>query len=378
MLLYVHIPFCSGKCLYCDFYSIVANSTIIDSYIDGLEREAQLVREKYFDSTEITLETIYIGGGTPTMLTDSQLGRIMRIIDSNFRTYKLKEFSCEVNPESVSADKLAVLQSSGLNRISIGAQTFDDALLKVIGRRHSSAQIQRAYELAHKFTDNINLDLIFGLPYQIIDNLKTDLHRVAETLSAAHLACYELTFSEGTKLTEMLNHSHIPTPDEDLLVEMHRYVHRFLTANGYEHYEISNYAKPTRQCLHNLRYWENAEYIGLGASAAGYINGVRYKNCSDVDQYCRKLSDNILSIESSETLSKKSRAGETAMLALRTSAGIDREKFKNQTGYDPFLLFANQIEKFRNTHLLEVDERTIKLTPEGFLLSNEILREFLL
>ncbi len=406
MLLYIHIPFCTGKCLYCDFYSIVRDDTKINAYLDALAIEAKLIRESGFDGQKISIETIYLGGGTPSSLDVCQLKKVIDIINDNFELDMLKEFTCEANPDTISEEKLILLKDAGVNRISIGAQTFDDNLLRFLGRRHLACHIFRASELVRKFMDNINIDLIFGLPEQSIDNFLFDLKQAACKISANHISCYELMFSEGTKLSQMLQESIISSACEDTLVNMHRYAHSFLSDMGYEHYEISNYAKPSGKCLHNLRYWENAEYIGLGASAAGYINRIqqyktfecdspdtscprayddscinstRYKNISDVDRYIYKLTkENTLPIESSETLSAKARAGETAMLALRTSAGIDREKFIIRTGYDPFLLFANQIEKFRNTNLLDIDERTIKLTPEGFLLSNEILREFLL
>ncbi len=380
MSLYVHIPFCTGKCLYCDFYSITATDETIDIYLDALAIEAKIIRKEYFcDENKIKLETVYIGGGTPSRLSAHQLEKLTQILKSNFALKNIKEFTCEVNPDTISADKLSVLKNAGVNRISIGAQTFNDALLVRIGRRHNSEQIYYAFELVGKFIDNINIDLIFGLPGEKLEDLQFDLSESVNKLASEHLSCYELMFSEGTKLTEMLKKGTVSVCDEDALLQMHQYTHDFLTSNNYEHYEISNYARKGKKCLHNLRYWENAEYIGLGASATGYLNGLRYKNHDDIKKYCNELlREKRLPISSSETLSDKARAGETAMLALRKANGIDRKNFIARTGYDPFELFSEQIDKFRQMSLLKIDEQTIRLTYKGFLLSNEIIREFLL
>ena len=379
MLLYVHIPFCTGKCLYCDFYSITANDDDIELYINAVALEAELIRNEYFGGDKVRIETVYLGGGTPSRLSAEQLAGLMDIIRENFQLDELKEFTCEVNPDTVSSDKFAILKAAGANRLSIGAQTFDDYLLAKIGRRHSSRQIYKACELARKFTNNINLDLIFGLPGQSVEDLQYDLEQTADIISAEHVSCYELTFAEGTELTKMCKRGEISACDEDTLVSMYRLAHEFLTDRTYKHYEISNYARENRQCLHNLRYWENTEYIGIGASASGYIEGVRYKNYSDIKLYCCEiLQEKRLPLESSERLSLIKRAGETAMLALRRADGIDKEKFIEITSYNPFELFAPQIEKFCEQGLMETDGQTIKLTFEGFLLSNEIFRDFLL
>jgi len=375
--LYIHVPFCSGKCFYCDFYSIPADSELIDQYLQSLAKEAELVRQTFFENQKPLVETLFIGGGTPTSLEPVHYEKMIQIIDANFERTDDCEFTCEANPESVTAEKIKILKAGGLNRLSIGTQTFDDHLLKKIGRRHTSRQTVSAVELAlEQGIKNIGLDLIFALPEQTVAGFQNDLI-TAVGLLPEHLSCYELTNEPETPIYA-LRPTAEDTQAEDRQVEMFHLAHDFLTGKGFDHYEISNFAKPGFQCRHNIRYWKNLEYVGLGPSAAGFLNRKRYKNVSSNADYTRQiLSDIRLPVETEETLTDRKFAGETAMLNLRTTMGIDKNEFSERTGYDPFALFAQQIKKFTRLGLLEIKGEQIALTVRGFPLANEVIAEFL-
>jgi oxygen-independent coproporphyrinogen-3 oxidase len=370
------VPFCTGKCYYCDFYSIPGTEEIIDNYMQALREEARIVREQLFGGEKPALDTIFLGGGTPTSLAPKQIEKLGQIIDENFVRADGFEFTSEANPESANMDRLTALMGIGVNRLSLGTQTFNPGLLKVIGRRHTREQTIRAFELAKKIgLSNLSLDLIFALPRQSLSDFEIDL-TTAVILEPRHLSCYELMLEPGTRLYEMKQA--FSEDEEEVNIQMFNLAHDFLTSAGYEHYEISNFARPGYRCRHNLRYWQNQEYIGLGPAAAGFVNGRRYKNLSDVDDYYRTLTtEAVRPIENEETLSELARAGESAMLALRTLEGIVREDFSNRTGFDPFELFADEIDRFIKLGLLEVSGDRIHLNLRGLTLSNEVLAEFL-
>jgi oxygen-independent coproporphyrinogen-3 oxidase len=374
--LYIHVPFCSGKCWYCDFYSICGSPYEIDTYLQALEKEIGLIRQELLGNDDICLETIFIGGGTPTSLSPDQIRRLGQIIHENFEQVPGCEFTIEANPETISPVKIAAMKDIGVNRLSIGAQTFDPGLLKAIGRRHTREHTMRAIDQAREAgIRNLSLDLIYGLPDQTFEQFQIDL-TTAIMLAPEHLSCYGLTLEPGTKLYEMM----YPRSDEDeqMDVRMFNLAHDFLTASGFEHYEISNYAVPHRQCRHNLRYWQNLDYIGLGPAAAGFIKRSRYKNVSDFLAYCDAiLTHERRPVESIEHLGDLEFSGETAMLNLRTTYGIDRQEFLAQTGYDPFELFAKAIRKFSDLGLLEIRKDRIFLSLRGLTFSNEVIAEFL-
>jgi oxygen-independent coproporphyrinogen-3 oxidase len=376
MGLYIHIPFCTGKCDYCDFYSVPGREDRIDDYLRAVRQEAEMLRARFFGGERPIIDTVYFGGGTPSSLNVQQIDTLGEIIGKYFAVMDACEFTTEANPESAKSDRLTAFMGIGVNRLSIGAQTFNAGLLKAIGRRHSREQTIQAVETAHEIgMKNVSLDLIFALPQQTVEDFETDL-TTAAILKPQHISCYELMLEAGTKLYEMKQS--FSEEEEETNVKMFRLSHDFLTACGFEHYEISNYAKEGYRCRHNVRYWKNEEYVGLGASAAGYIGGRRYKNVSDVEGYCKKLLiENSLPVESEETLSDLARAGESAMLRLRTLDGIERDEFRRQTGFDPFELFASEIEKFVKIGLLVVEKDKIHLNLRGLTLSNEVLADFL-
>lgn len=375
--LYIHVPFCSGKCSYCDFFSVPFRSDLGQVYLRALDREAQLVRDQFFGGQKPPVETIYLGGGTPTSLGLHDLAELGRIIRAHFVPTAECEFTSEANPESLTTGKVRELKAAGMNRLSIGAQTFDDALLKAIGRRHTSQQTLWAMEFAmEQEIGNVSLDLIYALPGQSREQFVNDLE-IAVRLMPEHLSCYELTYEPDTKLARARAQTGEPE-EEDRPVEMFCLADSRLAAAGFEHYEISNYAKPGFQCRHNLRYWQNLDYIGLGPSAAGFLNRRRYKNTGDLGAYGdRLLKDNRLPVASDEVLSARAFAGETAMLALRTRSGIGRQEFLNRTGCDPFELFKAPIDKYAALGLLEVHADRITLTMKGWTLSNEVAADFL-
>jgi oxygen-independent coproporphyrinogen III oxidase len=375
--LYIHVPFCSGKCFYCDFYSVPARSDLIRDYLRGLDGEAALLRDQFFKGRKPAVETVYLGGGTPTSVDVDHLAELGRIIHAHFDLTKNCEFTSEANPESLTPQKVAALKAAGMNRLSIGAQTFDDAVLPAIGRRHTSQQTLWAVEFAlEQGLRDLGLDLIYALPGQTPDRFRADLE-TAVRLMPEHLSCYELTYEPGTPLARAREEGHEPD-EQDRPARMFYLADEVLSAAGFEHYEISNYARPGFACRHNLRYLRNLDYVGLGPSAAGFLDRRRYKNVNRLDAWREQiLVRRRRPVESEEALAGRAFAGETAMLALRTKSGIDRHGFLNQTGYDPFELFRAPIEKYAALGLLEVSEDRIRSTLKGWALANEVAAEFL-
>ncbi len=374
MGLYIHIPFCTGKCFYCDFYSITPQSTSqVDDYITAIDCEMKLIKRRFFRDKVARIETIYIGGGTPTVLTVRQLKSLFEVIESNFDFTSVVEFTFETNPETTIKDKIKILKEAGVNRISMGVQSFNDRLLGLIGRRHRVRDVFRAYEVIREYFCNVNLDIIFALPEERVVDLEGDLNELT-SLSPEHISAYELMWDDKTELSKIYSPDSV---SEQTVLEMHKLVHSRLTSAGFEHYEISNFAKEGFRCKHNLKYWRYEEYIGIGPSAGGFIGTLRYKNVSNIDDYLRRIRGGILPMIVEERLSPEKRAREFAMLALRTADGIDKKNFIDKTGIDPFELFEEQIDKFCNLGLLKVIDDRIFLTEQGFVLSNEVLSEFI-
>ena len=359
--LYVHIPFCIRKCRYCDFVSYSGCESLFDDYIDALLNEAK----KY---THITFDTVFIGGGTPTILSKEQLYKLLSGIKNILNIKKNAEFSIEANPKTLTAEKLAVLSENGVNRISIGVQSFLDNELSFLGRVHSSDDAVKTIELTKHFFDNINIDIMLNLPNQTSDIVLTTLKK-AVSLSPTHISCYSLILEEGTELFSEYEKGAFLVPDEDLDRNIFSDVCNFLKENGYNRYEISNFSKPGFECKHNLKYWDCDEYIGLGVAAHSFYEDYRFYNTSDLTSYLDGDTD-----DEKIFLSDSDKMSEFMIMGLRKTDGISVTDFKKRFNKNIFSEF--NIDKFLSCGLLIHDSDRLFLSDHGLDVSNSILCEF--
>ncbi|MEF3317491.1 radical SAM family heme chaperone HemW [Peptoniphilus grossensis] len=370
--IYIHIPFCESRCHYCDFCSSLLNRENVEKYFSYLEREIKLyenfLREKIID-------TVFIGGGTPSSVDEKYIERILKIL-SDFEFSEDPEISIESNPNSLTREKAETYFSSGINRISIGAQSFKDEILKKIGRIHKSADIYRAVENARSagFT-NINLDLMLALPSQKFSDIEKSLEEIKK-LDLPHISYYSLILEENTKLFLEHEKSPLSFPTEDEDRKMYHYVVSELEKNGLKQYEISNFAKKGFECRHNMTYWKLKDYLSFGLSASSNIKNLRYRNFSDFKNYYEALDKKEKPIEFSEALTKTDRTNEFIMMGLRLRSGIDLGEFKERFVEDFVKLYEREIEKNIRLGLVEVKDNKIYLTEKGRDLSNQVELDF--
>lgn len=368
--LYVHIPFCIQKCLYCDFPSYPLGH-LAESYLQALGKEAEQYR-----NLKVDVSSVYIGGGTPTSLTPDQLERLLAMLHRSFSLCKDAEFTVEANPGTVTAEKLKVLRRGNVNRLSFGVQAFQAELLKKLGRLHGVEDVYTSYKLARDAGfAKINLDLMSGLPGQTLDMWLETLNRAVE-LGPEHIAAYNLKVEAGTPFACQEQAGLLPLPDEDTAVAMLEAANGVLKSAGYEHYEISNYAKSGFQSRHNLRYWHNESYIGIGSAAWSYWADCRRGNTPDVMQYIEAMERGLAASIEQEKPNLRQTMDETMMLGLRLTAGVNRLQFKVRFGFDPVDVYWGSIEKLQKLQLLEVTEETLRLTYKGLPLANEVFAEF--
>ncbi len=367
---YLHLPFCRTKCGYCDFYSLGTIPELVDRLIDSLL--AEVARR----NPGRIVETIFVGGGTPTEMPSAALERLLATIAA--AAGPVDEFTVEANPTSAAELDLSMLRHCGVDRISFGAQSFHPDDLRVLERLHDPRHIAECVRAARAAGfDNLNLDFIYGIPGQTALRWRDTLRRAID-LAPEHLSCYALMYEPGTALTRRRREGRLSPCDDELEVEMFEMTIDELTAAGYEHYEISNFARPGRQCRHNLIYWENREYLGIGPSAVSYLNGRRSKSLADVRRYVELAAGDLADlIVEDETLPPQARAAETAVQMLRLTRGIDWGRFRELAQHDAASLFAKPIEKHRDLGLLEVDAEGARLTRRGLLLSNQVMQDFL-
>lgn len=383
--LYIHLPFCQRKCAYCDFYSLANSEHLIDDYLTTLAVELQLLSKE--NKNEL-LSTIYIGGGTPTILSADQLTLLFATISDNFPLANEVEYTIEANPGTLTNKKVAAIKSAQVNRVSLGAQAFQDTLLSKLGRIHNASEIYQAVELLRSAgINNLSLDLMFGIPQQTIADLETSLERVIE-LAVPHLSVYSLTVEEGTAFYKMQEEGKLILPNEAEELEMFLLTIDKLAEHGYEHYEISSYAKPGFKSRHNRTYWLNQEYLGAGAGAHGYLNGVRYANHLNIAQYIaslnriysEKVDEQFIISQVRATqvrLTLQEQKENTMILGLRMLAGVSLvdyyEYFGSQLTHD----WAKSIERLLAQGLISIDNEKIKLTEQGLLFGNQVFIEFL-
>ncbi|MCH8805556.1 MAG: radical SAM family heme chaperone HemW [Planctomycetes bacterium] len=371
--LYVHVPFCHTLCGYCDFYSQVIDRRSVAPLVDALLLELQQLAAEH----EIAIETLFVGGGTPTTLPPEELSRLLRALESLPRGEDTLEFTVEANPATVNSEIAGVLARHAVNRVSIGAQSFDPSELRVLERIHAPKQVVDTVAACRAAgIERINVDLIFGVPGQSLAAWESNLERVLE-LRTEHLSCYGLTYERGTPLFRQLQQGLVRRVDAEVEAEMYETTIDRLGAAGFGHYEISNFARPGRECRHNLRYWHNQTYAGIGPAAAGFVRGLRYKNVPDTAEYVRAIQAGRSPRIEHERLTLDRTARETAMLELRLIEGIDRRCFAERFGHDPMDLFRDAVAKHVELELLAVDEHALRLTRAGLLLADSVIADFL-
>ena len=370
--LYIHIPFCKSKCIYCDFYSLPRAEDRMDRYVSALCRQLAEIAQR---TTAHTVDSVYLGGGTPSYLGEKRLRHILKTVKKHYHLSRDAEITLEANPDSAGDWRaLRSLRRAGMNRLSLGVQSADDGLLRTLGRPHTFAQAEEAAAAARRARiRNLSLDLIYGLPGQDLTGWKDTLERAA-ALEPEHLSCYGLKVEEGTPLWDM--QEKMDLPDDDAQADMYLWTVERLRALGYEQYEISNFARPGRASRHNMKYWTLCEYAGFGPGAHSDLGDVRYAYLPSLDTYCAGVEAGVSVLESSEHIPPRERDIEYVMLGLRLTQGISRQEFENRYRL-PFAPIQSVLERFRATgHAALAGERW-RLTPEGFLVSNQIIGQAL-
>jgi len=364
---YVHIPFCSHICYYCDFAKVLMTGQPVEAYIDELLKE--------YDSYGISsLQTLYIGGGTPSVLPADQLEKLLTHLTKNLDLEELEEFTVEANPSDLTDEVLTVLAQSPVNRISLGVQSFDDKLLKKIGRTHTEAQVYSSIErLRAAGFENITIDLIYGLPNQTMEMVERDVQKFL-ALDLPHVALYSLILEDHTVFMNRQRRGRLRLPSDDRNADMYEYIIETLTAKGYSHYEVSNFGKIGYESKHNMTYWDNAEYYGVGAGASGYLEGIRYKNHGPVHHYLREENKRV----NEEVLTRKQRIEEEMFLGLRKKNGVSIERFHKKFGQTLEEVYGTIIEELAFQKMLFEADGRIQMTEKGFELGNEVFERFLL
>ncbi len=373
--LYIHIPFCRRKCAYCDFVSYAGREALFALYVDAAHREMTLCCESWND---VRFTTLYIGGGTPTVLSPAALGGL---IDAARRLGGLgadAEITVEANPGTLDAAALSLLRQAGVNRLSLGAQSFDPAMLCLLGRIHTADQIGQAVQMAREAgLNNLNLDLMFGLPAQSPEAWQADVH-AALRLDVPHLSLYALTLEDGTPLQRRIAAGELPQPDDDLAADMYEWAEETLERAGYEHYEISNWARPGHACQHNLIYWRNRPYLGLGTAAHSWWGGRRWANVTDPQAYIAALQDGQRPVAASEDIDVRSEMGETMMMGLRlVQEGVSAAAFDRRFGIGLYQVYGREIAELMDEGLLEQVGDSVRLSWRGHLLGNRAFERFI-
>lgn len=382
LALYLHIPFCTTKCTYCAFNTYINLEGLIEPFVDALIREVELVASGSAGSRVVA---VFFGGGTPTLLNPGQFERILTAIYQHFDVAADAEITTEANPNDLDEPYLKALRGLGINRLSIGMQSAVEGELKLFARRHDHEAVIRVMPEARRAGfDSINLDLIYGVPHQTMTTWRQTLDATL-ALQPDHLSLYGLSLEEGTPLLEWVTEGRLPTPDDDLAADMYDLATTMLGEAGYEQYEISNWSKPGHQCRHNLQYWRNLPYAGIGPGAHGYAGGVRYATILSPQRYIKALSevnDHVYVFPRTPAtldevvVDRDAEIAETLIMGLRlTQEGIKRAVFQGRFGADLLAIHGETIERFRQGGLLDVTDERVSLTDKGRLLSNMIFRE---
>jgi len=372
--LYIHIPFCIRKCLYCDFPSYGGMEEYWDSYTAALTDELILRSEEF---KGYTIKTVFIGGGTPSLLPTQHIDKILNVVYSHYSVLKGCESTIESNPGTLSPDKLKTYASLGINRLSMGLQASQDEILKRLGRIHTYKDFELAVNLAHDagFV-NINADIIFGIPDQTLEEWDETLSRLL-SFDLTHISCYSLIIEEGTPFYRMREEGSLKPADDDLDRIMYNHaLNRFADA-GFVQYEISNFSKPHYQCQHNMNYWERGEYIGAGAGAHSFFRNRRYANTPDVLKYMEGMKNKSPVLEEDSYIAADEALAERMILGLRLSKGVNLKEVSSQFGVDVKLKYRKSLEDLLNKELIEMENGFVKLTRKGMDLANIVFGEFI-
>ncbi len=366
---YLHIPFCRSRCSYCDFATdVYKNPETVKRYVSALTKEIE-----NFSSAE-TIDTIYFGGGTPSLLSAKQLEKILDAVYKKFSVAEDSEITMEMNPATVTLETLKSYKSSGVNRASFGAQTFDDTELKRLGRKHTAQDVRDTIELLRRANfGNVSFDLIAGLPRQTLKDWERNLDEALK-LKPEHLSLYLLEIHESTPLAEQIRSKRQPLPDEDLSAEMYELMLEKVSAEGYAQYEISNFALPNFQSKHNSKYWTLDAVFGFGCSAHSFDGQeMRRANERDTLKYVETVEKNLSPVVEQTEIDRKS---EMVFLGLRLSEGVDLDEYKKRFGVDLTEEYAADLQRFREAELIEISGNRLKLTKKGYLFSNEVFTVF--
>lgn len=371
---YIHIPFCHQICNYCDFNKFFFHNQPVDEYIESLGKEMALWAN---DLQKAEIETIFIGGGTPTSLSVDQLDRLLELITTYIPMEHVTEFSSEANPDELTLDKMQKMREFGVNRLSMGVQTFDQNLLKVLGRTHSNDHVYEVINHA-KQTDfpSISIDLMYGLPNQTMDQWKASLQE-AFRLKIPHISAYSLLVEPKTIFYNLLSKGKLSLPGEDLEAEMYGYLLEEMQSHGYIQYEISNFAYVGKESKHNLLYWNNDEYIGLGAGAHGYVNGKRYSNHGPIKKYMQTIDTGEQPLMMQKEVTNVEKMEEEMFLGLRKNEGVSLAKFEERYGLTLRDVYGKELDELLQRELLVLEDNFVRLTSRGRFMGNEVFQYFL-
>jgi oxygen-independent coproporphyrinogen-3 oxidase len=362
---YVHVPFCARRCGYCNFTLVAGRDDLIDPYIDAVERELGGLGEPH------EVDTLFFGGGTPTHLSPAPLARLIRVVRHAFPLAPGYEFSVEANPADLARERVEVLAEFGVNRISMGAQSFDAAKLRFLDRDHSARDIAQSVALARSRFHSISLDLIFGVPGESLQSWKADV-QAAIALEPDHISTYGLTYERGTALWSHWRHGRVNRLDDETERAMFEAAIDALTAAGWDHYEVSNFARPGHRCRHNEVYWAGDEYFAVGPGAASYVGGRRSINHRSTTTYLNRVLAGQSPIAETEALSPEDRAREMLVIGLRRIRGVDRRAFAERSGFDLDRLVGTELRRYVACGWLADDGHAVRLTREGLLVSDSI------
>ena len=367
---YVHVPFCAHRCGYCNFTLVAGRDDLIDRYIEAIARELQRLE------TPREVDTLFFGGGTPTHLLPEKLRRLIRTVSHWFPLTEGHEFSLESNPADLDLERMELLAEHGVTRISLGAQSFQPEKLRSLDRDHDTEDIARSVDLARRHVDSVSLDLIFGVPGESLDAWKADLE-AAIRLEPHHVSSYGLTYERGTALWTRRKKGQTLRLDDELEREMFGQAIDTLVDAGFEHYEVSNFARPGHRCRHNEVYWAGESYYAVGPGAARYVAGQREVNHRSTTTYIKRVLDGQSPVAESETLSLEDRARETLVIGLRRMHGVGRTEFARQTGFEVDSLVGPELRRFIDRGLLKETSDRVRLTREGLFVSDSIWPHFL-
>ena len=363
---YLHVPFCRHRCGYCDFTLVARQDDLIPQWLTALENELQRLDRRY------EVDTIFVGGGTPTHLNETQLTDFFQLVRSHFELSENGEFSIEANPDGLTEAKLTLLERCGVNRISLGIQSFDDDVLRILERTHCADEARDVTQLCADFIPEVSLDLIFGVPGQTLDQWQRTL-QTALSLPVNHVSTYGLTFEKGTAFEQRRRAGDLVPVIDDLERDMYSLAIDLIPEAGRSHYETSNFARPGHECRHNMVYWDASEYFGFGPGAARYVNGVRSTNARNVSRWIRDWLEDRDSLQDHEVLGSEARAREAIYLAMRLVHGLNVPAFESRFGISLMELVGSAVTQNINDGMLEIVDDCLRLTREGRFVADSVM-----